>query len=510
MLQLLQDATILYQDQPIAVVVADTLEHAQAGAALVQATYTPAATVADLETALATAAPPKHPGVTGSPDSQRGELDKGLAAAAKTIDRHYRTPIENHNPMEPHVTIAVWQGDAALTLYDATQGIFGVRKRMAEIFELDPKQVRVIDRFVGGGFGCKGSPWSHIALAALAAKVVGRPVKLVVTRPQMFSLVGHRPQTLQTVTLGAKADGLLTAVRHDVVSETSRFDEFVEPSAVATRMLYACDNVATSHKVVQLDIPTPTFMRAPGESTGLFALESAMDELAVALAIDPVALRLRNYAETDGHERKPFSSKSLRQCYAQAADKFGWHARSAAPRSMKRGDLLVGWGMATATYPSRQPPASARVELRADGTALVQVGTQDLGTGTYTVMTQVAADALGLPADKVTFELGDTEFPKAGYRADRRRPRASARRSRWHASKRSPSSRPRSSRAATRSSSRSERKSSPRARTTRPTRSARCSWRSTSMKRSRACACARSSPRTPRARSSTPRPRGAS
>ncbi len=412
-LQLLQDDAIHYHDQPIAIVVADTLEHAQGGAALVTARYASGAALAtNLETDLATAFTPPKAGPGGPAETTRGDVAAGLAAAAKRVDQTYRTPIENHNPMEPHATIAVWQGPASLTVYDATQGIFNVRKRLAAVFGLAPKQVRVIDRFVGGGFGCKGSPWSHVALAALAAKAVGHPVKLVVTRQQMFSLVGHRPQTLQRVELGAKPDGTLTAVRHTSTSETSRFDEFVEPCAVATRMLYACDNVATTHRLVRLDIPTPTFMRAPGESSGLFALESAMDELAVALAMDPIALRLKNHADRDPEEKKPFSSKSLRECYAQAAKKFGWENRTAAPRSMTRGELLVGYGMASCTYPSRQPPASARVVLRADRTALVQVGTQDLGTGTYTVMTQIAADALGLPASAVEFELGDTEFPE--------------------------------------------------------------------------------------------------
>ena len=412
-LQLLQDAIVHYQDQPIAVVVADTLEHAQGGAALVRATYRDGdAVAAELARAAATAYAPKAAGPVGEPDTTRGDLARGLAAATTKIERTYRTPIENHNPMEPHTTTAVWHGDAALTVYDATQGIFGVRARLAGLFGLDPKDVRVIDKFVGGGFGCKGTPWSHVALAVIAAKVAGRPVKLVVTRPQMFSLVGHRPETLQQVTLGARADGTLTAIRHDVVSETSRFDEFVEPSAVATRMIYACDNVATTHRLVQLDIPTPTFMRAPGESSGMFALESAMDELAIELGMDPLALRIVNHADTDRQENKPYSSKSLRQCYEQAAARFGWSARRARPRSMTRGDRLIGWGMATATYPSRQPPAAARVELRADGSALVQVGTQDLGTGTYTVMTQLAADTLGLPVDRVTFELGDTAYPE--------------------------------------------------------------------------------------------------
>ncbi len=398
---------------PIAVVVADTLEHAQGGAALVSARYAATGGIAaELADAVATAFAPDKAGPGGPAATARGDHAAGMAAAAKTVDHVYRTPVENHNPMEPHATIAVWQGPAALTVYDATQGIFAVRARLAKLFGLKPENVRVIDRFVGGGFGCKGSPWSHVALAALAAKSVDRPVKLVVTRPQMFSLVGHRPATIQTVTLGARADGTLTAVRHEVISETSRFDEFVEPSAVASRMLYACDNVSTSHKLVRLDIPTPTFMRAPGESSGLFALESAMDELAVELRMDPLALRLKNYAELDLEERKPYSSKSLRACYELAADRFGWSKRSAAPRSMTRGNRLVGWGMATATYPSRQPAASARVELHTDGTAVVQVGTQDLGTGTYTVMTQIAADALGVPVDNVTFELGDTAYPE--------------------------------------------------------------------------------------------------
>jgi xanthine dehydrogenase YagR molybdenum-binding subunit len=249
-------------------------------------------------------------------------------------------------------------------------------------------------------------------LAALAARVVKRPVKLALTRQQMFSLVGHRPKTIQHLTLAADHNGKLLAVRHEVLSETSRFDEFVEPSAVQTRMLYSCPNVVTSHRLLRLDIPTPTFMRAPGESTGTFALESAMDELAVALKLDPVALRLRNYAERDEGENKPWSSKSLRECYAQAAARFGWDKRTAEPRSMRDGHWLVGYGMASATYPARQSGAAAVAKLRKDGSVLVQAGSQDIGTGTYTIMAQIAADVLGMPVERVTFELGDTALPE--------------------------------------------------------------------------------------------------
>ncbi|HEY1546388.1 MAG TPA: xanthine dehydrogenase family protein molybdopterin-binding subunit [Kofleriaceae bacterium] len=411
-LQLLQDDVVHYNDQPIAVVVADTLERAQQAAAMLTPRFKPTPVLATLEQGLGSAHAPK--GMNhGSPDSSRGSFDVGIAAAQHVVDATYTTPNENHNPMEPHATIAVWSGSDRITLYDSTQGIFGVRQRIAEIFGIPKDNVRVIDQFVGGGFGCKGTPWSHVALCALAARVVNRPVKLAITRPQMFSLVGHRPHTVQHMRLGADPQGKLIAIEHAVTSETSMIDEFVEPSALQTRMLYACPNVITSHRLVSVDAPTPTFMRAPGESSGTFAIESAMDELSYVVGIDPLELRLRNYADKDEQENKPFSSKSLRQCYAQAAAKFGWNKRAPKPRSMRDGHELVGYGMATATYPANQWPASARATRRPDGTYLVQCGTQDLGTGTYTVMTQVAADELGVAADAVTFELGDTAFPEA-------------------------------------------------------------------------------------------------
>jgi xanthine dehydrogenase YagR molybdenum-binding subunit len=411
-LQLLQDRRVLYADQPVAVVVADTLERAQYAASLVDIRYDETRSIGEIDGLLHDAFKPRSAGPGGNADSFRGDVDAALATAKVKVEATYTTPVENHNPMEPHATIAVWQGSDHLTLYDATQGIFGVRNRIAAVFALRPQNVRVINQYVGGGFGCKGSTWSHVALAAMAARVVGRAVKLVVTRQQMFAIVGHRPKTVQSVVLGAGSDGRLVAIRHKVISETSAFEEFVEPSAVQTRMLYACPNVHTEHRLVAIDIGTPTFQRAPGEATGTFALESAMDELAVALQIDPLDLRLRNYAEVDPEDAKPWSSKSLRECYRHAADRFGWSKRNPRPRSMRDGRWLVGWGMATATYPARQSPSSAIARLQPDGTARVQAGSQDIGTGTYTIMAQIAADALGMPFDRVRFELGDTAFPE--------------------------------------------------------------------------------------------------
>lgn len=411
-LQVLQDAKIFYADQPIAVVVADSLERAQHAALLVQPTFH-AAQITSCQLAKGGEEyKPAHAGNRGPTDTSRGDFDAAFARAPIKIDATYTTPVENHNPMEMHSTIAVWQGNDHLTLYDSTQGIFNVRERIASMFNLPKENVRVINHFVGGGFGSKGSPWSHVGLAALAAKVVGRPVKLVVSRIQMQSLVGHRPTTIQHVALGCDAAGKLHAIRHDVTSETSRFDEFVEVAAVHTRMLYACPNVVTTHRLVRLDVPTPTFTRAPGASSGSYALESAMDELAYAAKIDPLQLRIANHATFDAQENKPYSSKSLLECYRRGAEAFGWVRRAKAPRQMRDGRWLVGYGMATATYPARQRPASAIARLRPDGSVLVQAGTQDLGTGTYTIMTQIAADMIGVPYERVTFELGDTTFPE--------------------------------------------------------------------------------------------------
>jgi len=412
LLQLLQDDEIHYADQPIALVVASTLESAQEAAHLVVARYAASPPSVALSTTATDAYTPKKAGPVGPAESKRGDFEAGSKAAAVRIDQTYTTPVQNHNPIEPHALTVVWQGDDHLTLYDTSQGIFGVKKKIAALFGIPPENVRVISRYVGGGFGCKGSPWSHVGLAALAARTLKRPVKLSLTRQQMFSLVGHRPPTIQHVILAADRNGKLTAIQHESWSETSRFDEFVEPAAVQTRMLYSCPNVITSHRLLPLDVPTPTFMRAPGEATGMFALESALDELAVALKLDPIELRLRNYAERDEGEDKPWSSKSLRECYRQGATRFGWAKRRAEPRSQRDGHYLVGYGMASATYPARQSGSSASARLRRDGSVLVQAGSQDIGTGTYTIMAQIAADALGLPIARVSFELGDTALPE--------------------------------------------------------------------------------------------------
>ncbi len=328
------------------------------------------------------------------------------------LDQTYSTPVETHNPMEMHATTAVWLSDKKLTLYDSTQGIFEAKRKVAATLGLDPADVRIVSPYVGGGFGSKGSVWSHVILAAVAAREVKRPVKLVVARQQMFDFVGHRPDTRQQLQLGATKEGVLQAIRHQVVSSTSSFDLFQEKATAPILETYACPNVGTSLRLTRLDVGTPQFMRAPGESTGSFAMESAMDELSYQLGMDPIALRLVNHADVNPQTNKPWTSKSLKQCYALGAEKFGWSRRKPVPRSQTDGDLLVGYGMATATYPAHVGAASARARVQADGTAVVQAGSQDIGTGTYTVMTQVAAEALGLPFERVKFELGDTNLPQ--------------------------------------------------------------------------------------------------
>jgi xanthine dehydrogenase YagR molybdenum-binding subunit len=418
-LQLLQDDQIHYADQPVALVVADSLENARAAADLVKVSYEERTPLLSLEDNAKSAYAPREL-VRGPTDSARGDFERAFAEAPVRVEATYRTPVQNHNPMEMHATIAVWQGEDRVTIYDSTQGIFNVRKTIAAAFGIPPDHVRVIALFVGGGFGSKGRAWSHVTLTALAARALGRPVKLMVTRPQMFALVGHRPPTVQRLSLAADFGGKLVAVRHDLLSETSRFDDFAEPSATVSRMLYASPNTRTSHRIVRLDVPTPTFMRAPGESTGSYAIESAMDELSYALRLDPLELRLRNYAELDPDSGKPWSSKSLLACYREAAARFGWSRRPQRVRARREGHKLVGWGMATASYPAGQSAASAIARVRADGTALVQSGSQDIGTGTYTVMAQIAADGLGLPMAKVRFELGDTNLPEAPLSAGSR------------------------------------------------------------------------------------------
>jgi xanthine dehydrogenase YagR molybdenum-binding subunit len=356
---------------------------------------------------------PAKAGGGGDPStSQRGDVNAGLREAAIRMEHVYTTPAEVHNPMEPHATIAVWDKPDHLTLFDATQGVSSDQERVASLLGIPVENVRVISPYLGGGFGSKGPCWSHVILAALAARQLNRPVKIDVARPQMFGMLGYRSPTHQTIAGGAQRDGTLTSWRHDTLSNTSTFDEFVETSSLPSRMLYAAPNNSTVLKIVKSDLGTPSFMRAPGEASGTFGLESAMDELAYQLKLDPIEFRLKNYAEKDPEKDRPWSSKSLRECYRTGAERFGWSKRQQEPRSLKDGHRLVGYGMASAVYPTRRSPSSASIRLNADGTLSVAAGTQDLGTGTYTIMTQIAAQMFGVTPSRVKFRLGDTMLPK--------------------------------------------------------------------------------------------------
>jgi xanthine dehydrogenase YagR molybdenum-binding subunit len=320
LLFLLQDDIVQFDRQPVAVVIARTFEQATHAAGMVRVNYDALLPVLDVNAAPAFV--PQQ--IFDEPAThQRGTPQAAFDGAPLRVRQTYRTPTEHHNPMETHATIARWDGDR-LTLYDATQWAFGVQHRIAAVFGIDPSNVRVVAPFVGGAFGCKGQMWSHVGLAAMAAKVVGRAVRLVVTRPQMFGWVGHRPQTVQIVSLAADRSGRLQSVMHEVRSETSVSDEFVEPCAVFSRDLYAVPNYAMSHELRRLNISKPTYQRGPGESTGSFAVESAMDELAYALNLDPLELRLRNYSENNPDSGKPYTSKNLRECYTRAAGRFNW------------------------------------------------------------------------------------------------------------------------------------------------------------------------------------------
>jgi xanthine dehydrogenase YagR molybdenum-binding subunit len=410
-LSLLQDDAVHYNNQPIAVVVADTLEHAREAAALLRIQYETAGAVLDFDLAKERLHPPDKV-LTESTDTRRGDLQAGLLSGSVRLDETYVTPCESHNPLEPHATIAAWDGEH-LTLYDSTQYMKGVQKTVGETLGIGPDKVTVLCPYTGGGFGCKGSVWSHVVLAAMAAKQAGRPVKLALDRNQMFGPVGTRPNTEQRIRLSAMSDGRLTASSHDVLAYTSMIEDWIEPCALFTRMMYESPNQETTHRLARMNLGTPTFMRAPGEATGSFAMEAAMDELAYKLGIDPLELRLRNYTERDPGKDLPFSSKSLRQCYEIGAERFGWRGRNPEPRSMRQGGKLVGWGMATATYPTNRSAASCSATMLEDGRVIARSATQDLGTGTYTAMTQVAADAIKLPLDQVSFELGDSRLPEA-------------------------------------------------------------------------------------------------
>ncbi len=407
----LQEKDVWYNGQPIAVVVANSLPEAQYAASLLRITYAKTPPKLDFHGRLGEGRAPKQQGREPA-DSKRGDVDASHNKSATKIDVTYTTPVQNHNPMEPHATIAEWVGDK-LNVFDSTQYITGDKMSIARTLGIPLDDVRVQCPYTGGGFGSKGSTWSHVVLCAMAARVVKRPVKLALERNQMFGPVGTRPTTVQKIRLGASSDGKLLAIQHDVTEHTSVMEDFLEPSAYQSRYLYDSESNATSHRLFEMNLGVPTFQRAPGEATGTAALECAMDELAHALKIDPLQLRLNNYAEKDVEKDKPWTSKHLREAYTEAADRFGWSKRNPTPGQMREGNKLIGHGMATAIYGANRSAAQAVVRILPNGRGFVGSGTQDLGTGMYTIMAQTAADALGLDPTLIDVKLGDSTLPKA-------------------------------------------------------------------------------------------------
>ncbi len=408
----LQSERIFYNGQYIAVVIAETFEVAEHAAALLAVTYTEEKPVFDIHQPEAKIYQPKQ-GLGGTEvQNKRGDTAAAMGNTPVTIEQTYNTPVYHHNPIETHATAAEWNGEE-LTVYDATQSVFGNRAAIAGMLGLAPEKVRLISPFIGGGFGSKGFMWGNSILAPMAAKLVNRPVRIVLQRTeQMFTAAGRRSFTIQKITLGTDNAGKLSAVKHDTTAETSFVDEFTETAGVATKMLYDTPNLDIIQNLVRLNRGTPCPTRAPGEAPGTFAFEVAMDELAEKLKMDPVQLRLVNYAEKNPDSGSEWSSKNLKECYDKGANSIGWSKRSSTPGSTKQGRFLVGYGMATATYPANRSKASVALKLYQDGHAVAACCTQDIGTGTYTVMAQVMADALGLPIDKVEFKLGDTIYPQ--------------------------------------------------------------------------------------------------
>ena len=412
-LRVLQDAEVLFNGQPVALVLATTQSQALYAASLIRVTYDAAAEpLIRFDPALAKPTSEAAAKKGRGPETKKGNPDAAFAAAPVRVDATYVQARQQHNAMEPHATVAQWQGDR-LTLWSKTQWVGNERDEIARRFGIAPENVRVINPFVGGAFGSALRTWPHVTLAAMVARRAGRPVRLELTRRQLFTAIGFRSETRQRVALGADRDGRLTAMIHEVTGQTSTYEEFAEPALAAAATTYACPDRRTRYGLVPMNISTPCPMRGPGWATGLIGQEMAMDELAEKLKLDPIDLRLRNYAEKDPMKDLPWSSKALRECYRQGAERFGWHRRAPEARAMQVGRELVGFGMATAIYHVSRYPTSASATFFADGTVTVRCATTDMGPGTYTSATQVAADALGLPVDRVRFELGDSNFPAA-------------------------------------------------------------------------------------------------
>ena len=411
-LAVFQSDAIAYHGQFVAAVVAETSEIARQAASLVVVRYQEQPHDVELRADRGDLYTP--PQLTGGfqTDTAQGDVEAALASAPISLDHTYTTPPEHNNPLEPHATIAIWD-DEGLTLYDSNQGAHTIRDTVATAFRLPPERVRVIAQYVGGGFGSKLFVHPPMILTVMAAQVTRRPVKLALTRQQMFALVGYRTPTIQRVRLGAESNGRLTAIAHDVVEQTSTIHEFAEQTALATRMMYAAPNRRTTHRLARLDVPVPTAMRAPGECPGMFALESAMDELAIACGLDPIELRIRNEPAVDPETGHPFSSRNLVACLREGAQRFGWAQRDPRPRARRDGSWLIGTGVAASTYPVFQFPATARVGVDQAGRYRVSIAASDIGTGAWTVLTQIAADALEVPLEHVHLEIGDSSLPKA-------------------------------------------------------------------------------------------------
>ena len=412
-LRVLDGLEVKFMGQPIALVIARTQGQAEYAASRVTATYKEDPTQRiRFDTALARPTSEAAAKKNRGPETRKGDAESALSSAAVRIEGIYRQAREQHHPMEPHATIADWRG-GTLTLWSKTQWVGNERDEIGRRFGISPDSIRVINPFVGGAFGSALRTWPHVTLAVMASRHVGRPVRLELTRRQMATYVGARGMTEQRVALGAAGDGRLIAMVHEAVGQTSTYEEFAEPTLGPAGATYACPNRLTRYKLVEMNVNTPCPMRGPGWAAGLIAQEIAMDELAERINLDPIELRLRNYAEQDPMKELPWTSKKLRECYAQGAERFGWRDRSLVPRSMRIGRDLVGFGMATAIYPAERYPTSAEATLFADGHALVRCATSDMGPGTYTAATQVAAQTLNLPLETVHFELGDSTFPMA-------------------------------------------------------------------------------------------------
>jgi xanthine dehydrogenase YagR molybdenum-binding subunit len=411
-LALFQSRYVAYHGQIVAAVVAGSPETARAAAGLVRVEYETEPHDVRLRVDHPGLYRPEKVNPALPADTERGDVAAALAEADVTIDATYTTPVLHNNPMEPHAALAVWEEDGSLTVYDSTQGASDDRDTIAAVLGLPAERVRVVSRHVGGGFGAKGTTRPHAILAAIAARAAGRPAKVALTRQQMYAVTGHRTPTIQRIRLGADAGGRLTAIAHDVVEQSSRIVEFAEQTASPTRVMYAAPNRRTTHRLVRLDVPTPSWMRAPGECPGMFALESAMDELAIAAGIDPVELRVRNEPDTEPESGLPFSSRNLVACLREGARRFGWERRDPEPGIRLDGRRLTGTGVAASTYPARRMASRATATVE-DGGFVVRIAAADIGTGARTVLTGIAAQTLGVPADRVRVDVGDSALPRA-------------------------------------------------------------------------------------------------